>query len=162
MDADGSAAALKATNMTADANQNMTNREIPKQPTGLGLSHLLHHHHHHHHVPSTTQPPSNNTEPPQIFPGYYNGYPQDISHVDLTSGSDAYRYQDHGQINYNLPYERPANFYRNDIYSSHPVSPYFPGSFSPDQLNGYVGTDFNQAYPSEYQSPYSNGFKPVK
>ncbi|XP_014481885.1 PREDICTED: uncharacterized protein LOC106748154 [Dinoponera quadriceps] len=151
VDADHSAAALKATNMTADANQTVTrDRTTTPRP--------------HYYVPKPTQPPTNighHAERPH-FSGYYGGYSQDLSHVDLTSGSAEYHVPDHGPINYNLPYEQSANFYRDDAYSSHRVNPYFPGSFSSDQINGYVGTDFGPVYPSEYHPPYGGGFKPVK
>ncbi|XP_025161242.1 probable serine/threonine-protein kinase DDB_G0282963 isoform X2 [Harpegnathos saltator] len=150
-----------ATEMTADANQTMTknkNKTTITTPPPVEPDRMHHHyHHHHHHHPD----PNNNTHTiHSYFPGYYDGYAQDISHVDLTTGSDvSHHYQDHGQIN--LPHERPANFYHDDVRSNHHVAPYFPGSFSSNQVNGYVNTDFDQASSSGYQSPNDNGFKPI-
>ncbi|XP_032662689.1 uncharacterized protein LOC116840278 [Odontomachus brunneus] len=140
-------AAMGATNMTADTNQTVIRDKTTTRKPYIDFKPTFSNH--------TTEHPS--------FPGYYEGYPQDISHVDLTTGSDAYHYQDHGQINYNLPYEQPSSFYHDDTYSNHHANhPYFPGSFSSEPINGYVGTDFGRVYPSQYQTPYINSFKPVK
>lgn len=110
---------------------------------------------------NTTHNIGNYTDYPP-FLGYYGGYPQDINHIELKPDSDTYQYHGH---NYNLPYERPPSFYHDNkynTYSSPHVNPYFSGSFSSDQTNEYVGTDFNRLYGQEYQPPYVNGFRPVK
>lgn len=150
----GSADDSRATLDFRDANKTMPNQTVTDNST-------------------TTSPPTyvpayappyvgNNTGYPvpyPYFPGYFSGYPQDISHVDLTTGTDTNRYDSH--INYNLPYERPANFYdgKYDVYSS-PVNPYYPGSYPSEQINEYA--DFHQPHPPEYQLPYSKGFKAIK
>lgn len=105
----------------------------------------------------------NNSSYPTEHPpylGYYGGYPQNVNHVDLTTGLPTHH--DHNQINYNLPYEQPANFYQNDKYNvySH-LNPPFSGPFLPDQVNEYAGTHINRLYHSEYQPPYNDGFRPV-
>lgn len=141
----------------ADANRTVTNNATTTSPPGIPAptyyppypgNHTGPHHHHSH------------------FPGYYyDGHPQDISHVDLTTDTTAYQYHDHGQLNYNTPYERPANFYHDkyNVYAGPHVNPYLAGSFASDQINEYAGTaDFNRLYASEYQPPYANGFKPAK
>nr|XP_012231258.1 PREDICTED: uncharacterized protein LOC105677301 [Linepithema humile] len=117
-----------------------------------------------------TSPPIQNTTyypPPQYtapsLPGYFGGYPQNINHVDLTTSSDAYRYQDPSHSNYNLPYERP-HFYHDDkynAYSNSHVNSYFSGPYSSDQTNEHAAADYNRLYRQPYQSPYDS-FRPVK
>lgn len=140
----------------ADGNQTATeNATTTTSPPRFIFGHLKNKTHH-------CDNSSYNTEHPP-FLGYYGGYPQNVNHVDLTTGLYNTHYD---QINYNLPYEQPANFYQNDdkynVYSSSHFNPPFPGPFVSDQVNEYVGTDVNQLYHSpEYQTPYNNGFRPV-
>ncbi|EZA61290.1 hypothetical protein DMN91_012619 [Ooceraea biroi] len=160
---------FRAANMTADANQTVTeNTTMPMTtiPSRGYIPNENHHHHHHHYgYNSTTRPP---------FPGYFGGYPQNVNHVDFTTGSDAYQYHNYGPINHNLPYEQPANFYHNDKYSvysnphgnTHFVGP-FPANHanefvSPDQLDRQYQPPYQPYQRPEYQPPYADGFRPVK
>ncbi|XP_072743445.1 uncharacterized protein [Anoplolepis gracilipes] len=165
VNADDSQATLnfQAANMTA-ANENQTVTEattmvMPTNPSntyGPPKNESHYHHYHHYHNNSNYYP-----EHPH-HQGYYSGYPQNVNHVDLTTGLNAHH--DHNQIHYNLPYEQPANFYHNDkynIYSSSHFNPPFSGPFPSDQVNEHAGTDINRLYHSEYQPPYNNGFRPV-
>jgi len=141
------AADLRATLNFRDANQTVPTNNATTSPTNnTNTTHHHHHHHHHHHGHKEYS----------YFPGYYGGNPHvDIHHVDLTTT------QPYSQVNYNIPYEEPANFYHDDKYN---VYPSFNPSFSAsDQTNEYAGTDFNRLYPSGYQLPnISDGFKPLK
>lgn len=163
VDADDSRATLnfRAANMTtANGNQTVTEDATmamttspPKIIFGPPKNETQHYYYHHNSSYYTEHPP---------FLGYYGGYPQNVNHVDLTTGTNAHH--DHNQINYNLPYEQSANFYQNDkynVYSSSHFNPPFSGPFPSNQVNEYAGTDANRLYHSEYQPPYNNGFRPM-
>lgn len=109
---------------------------------------------------TTYYPPPQYTVP--SFPGYFDGYPQNINHVDLTTSS-SYRYQDPGYINYNLPYERPS-FYHDDkynVYSNPHINSNFYGPYPSDHTDGHITADYNRLHLPPYQSPHDS-FRPVK
>jgi len=150
MDSEDSWAALKirAADMNVDANQTTTMGNTTESTKSNENATYYYHHYYNY----------NYTRP--SFADYYGGHPQPVSHVHLT-GPDAYRYSNYGLINYNLPYEKPANFYQDkyNVYSDPHVNAHFSGPFSP---NEYVSPDLNRSYQPEYQPPYADGFKPVK
>ncbi|XP_029161959.1 uncharacterized protein LOC114933503 [Nylanderia fulva] len=164
VDADDSQATLdfQTVNMTAaDRNQTVIENATmalttspPRIIFGSLKNDTFHFFHHHHYNSSyyTEHPP---------YSGYYGGYPQNVNHVDLTTGLNPHY---DNQINYNLPHEQPANFYHNDKYYTYSnLNPPFSGPFSPDQVNEYTGPDVNRLlhhHSPEYQT-YNNGFKPV-
>lgn len=139
-------------NTTATATTNSTRAYVPTENT-------THYHHYYHYYAH------NFTTRPSLPGGYPGGYPQNVNDVDLTTGSDAYRYHDYpiGPINYDLPYEQPVNFYQNDrynVYASPHVNAHLAGPyFSADRANDYVSPGVDRPY-SEYRPPYADGFKP--
>ncbi|KAH0952344.1 hypothetical protein HN011_006671 [Eciton burchellii] len=146
MDGEDSWATLKfrAANTSVDANQTTTT-DSSKSNENM----TIHYHHYHYNI---TRP---------SFPGYFGGHPQSVNHVQLT-GPDSYRYPNYEPINYDLSYEKPANFYHHDKYNVYPgphVNAHFSGPFSPSE---YISPDLDRAYQPEYQPPYADGFKPVK
>ncbi|KAG7205504.1 hypothetical protein KM043_007486 [Ampulex compressa] len=104
--------------------------------------------------------PNNRTEYPP-FIGYYGGHPQNVGHLDLTTKTNVFGYPDFGQNNYNLPHERPANFYQDDKYDfyDNPANLYPSGQFLPEQE--YVSSDFNRVLYSRDNPSLSEGFRPV-
>lgn len=146
---------FRAANMTIDANQTMTENTTMAMTTSPSKVYTPTPTRAHHYYYNLTTWPS--------FSGYFGGHPQNVNHVDLTTGSD--RYHNYDPINYNLPYEQPANFYHADkynVYSSPHVNTHFSGPFSADQTHEYVGPNLDRLYHSEYQPPYAEGFRPVK
>lgn len=136
-------------------NNNLTTRPDPtSRPTSTNET-----------AENSTTIESNTTFSP--FFGYYDGNPQNIEHIDLTSDMLPPIYQEPNPINYHLPYERPANFYPDDRYNyysnSYPNS-YPSGPFFSDHLSDYSSNDFDRyVYPPDNNSPpYVNQFKPVK
>ncbi|KAF7399485.1 hypothetical protein HZH68_008077 [Vespula germanica] len=107
----------------------------------------------------------NNTTFSPFF-GYYDGNPQNIENIDLTSDMLPPIYQEPNPINYHLPYERPANFYsdeRYNFYSNSFPNSYPSGPFFSEHLSDYSTNDFDRyVYPSDNNSPtYVNQFKPI-
>ncbi|KAF7396458.1 hypothetical protein HZH66_007320 [Vespula vulgaris] len=108
----------------------------------------------------------NNTTFSPFF-GYYDGNPQNIENIDLTSDMLPPIYQEPNPINYHLPYERPANFYsdeRYNFYSNSFPNSYPSGPFFSEHLSDYSTNDFDRyVYPPDNNSPtYVNQFKPIK
>lgn len=89
--------------------------------------------------------------------GYYGGRPMDIGQVHFTTESSVYGYRDYNQINYNLPYERPANFYPEEKYIFYPSAPsngYSFSSYASEQIPDYL-------YAPDNPAAFGNGFRPL-
>ncbi|XP_015609205.1 uncharacterized protein LOC107274504 [Cephus cinctus] len=95
------------------------------------------------------------------FPGYYGGTPQEIGNIGLTTDTSLPGYHGYSGINYNLPFDRPANFNpydRYEIYSNPPSNTFSPGEQAPEYLNAI---DFNRyTYAPDNPSVF-NGFRPI-
>ncbi|CAL7943794.1 unnamed protein product [Xylocopa violacea] len=108
---------------------------------------------------------TNQTYPP--FYGYYDGYPQSINHIDLTTETYPHKYHDYEHINYHLPsYEKPVNFYADERYNYYPVpsiNSYPAGQFHQEQIPEYIPSNFNRfLYTSDNTPPFANNeFRPV-
>ncbi|XP_076686448.1 uncharacterized protein LOC143378512 [Andrena cerasifolii] len=100
------------------------------------------------------------------FYGYYGGYPQNINHIDFTTETNEFKYHDYDHINYNLPYEKPANFYSDEkynYYSNSNADSFPPNQFQQEQVPEYFSNDFDKfLYTPENTPQFLNSdFRPV-